>query len=353
MRSNHSIFAFIAAFLFFACSSNEFVPEKTALTPEVAFDSLITYLERTGDIINSPQVPALISAPELYQQLDSNILLLDTREGTDFNAAHIKGAINIPFNQLLNYFEQKIDPNSFKKIVLICYSGQVTSYATAILRLLGYNNVYSLRFGMSSWHPPTANAFWKARISSKYEDFLEKSVNTMNQHGKYPTIETNEVYGFSILRERARKLFAEGFDPAKITADELFEPNHNYYIINYWPEDVYRKGHIPGAIQYEPKKSLKRSVSLSTLPIDRPIVIYCYSGQHSAFVPAYLRLLGYDARGLIYGTNSFMHDFMKKEGIRSTFSEDDVNDFPVVAGGKLNGLTPEIQEVVVKPRGGC
>jgi rhodanese-related sulfurtransferase len=344
---------YITSVFIASCGSKQNENKPVTLSPEAPFDSLITYIERNGDFINSNFVPALISAQELYQQLDSNILLLDTRDQEDFAAAHIAGARNIPFNQLLNFFEQKIDPNSFKKIVLICYSGQVTAYASALLRLLGYNNVFSLRLGMSSWHPATAKAFWFTRISDKYADFLEKSPNEKNIAGEYPRISTSEIFGFAILRERAHKLFEEGFDPAKVTADELFEPNHSYYIINYWPEDLYNKGHIPGAVQYKPKESLKRSKQLNTLPTDRPIVVYCYTGQHSAFVPAYLRLLGYDAKGLIYGTNSFMHGFMKKEGIRSAFTIDDVNDFPVVSGGKTSDLSPKDLPVVVAPRGGC
>jgi rhodanese-related sulfurtransferase len=336
-----------------SCGSKQTDPVSSALSPEVAFDSLITYIEKTGDFINSDKVPALISAPDLFQQLDSNILLLDIRDEVDFKAAHIAGARNIPFNQLLNYFEQKIDPNSFNKIVLICYSGQVTSYASGILRLLGYNNVFSLRLGMSSWHPATAKAFWHARISDKYENFLENSPNPKNLAGEYPRIVTNEVFGFAILRERAHKLFEEGFDPAKVTPDELFEPNNSYYIVNYWPDDSYNKGHIPGAVQYKPKESLKRSMQLSTLPIEGPIVFYCYTGQHSAFVSAYLRLLGYDAKGLIYGANSFMHGFMKREGIRSVFTSNDVNDFPVVSGGESSNLISKDQPIVVAPRGGC
>jgi len=97
---------------------------------------------------------------------------------------------------------------------------------------------------------------------------------------------------------------------------------------------------------------LKRAGQLNTLPTDRPIVIYCFSGQHSAFVPAFLRLLGYNAKGLIYGTNGFMHDVMVKEGIRSAFSADEILDLPVVSGG-TKSTQVDVNQVIVKPRGGC
>lgn len=342
---------FLLLILFYGCSKPE-SNKARRLLPSEAFDSLATYLERSGDYINSSQVPSIISAEELYQQLDSNVLIIDTRDPNDFAQAHIKDAINLPFAQVLNYIEHKIDPNSFRKIVMVCYSGQESSYASGILRLIGYNNVYSLRWGMSSWHKPTAEAFWLHRISSKYSPILESTANSKNPEGDYPGIETDEVFGYSILHERAEKLFAEGFAAARVSADEVFESNHNYYIINYWPEDLYNIGHIPGAIQYQPKKSLGRKAKLNTLPTDRPIVIYCFSGQHSAFIPAYLRILGYDAKGLIYGTNSFMYDVMVKEKIRGAFTEDEVYNFPVFSGGATSSKST-VEQIAVKPRGGC
>ncbi len=63
-------------------------------------------------------------------------------------------------------------------------------------------------------------------------------------------------------------------------------------------------------MQYTPKESLKLSADLKSLPTDKPIVVYCYTGQTSAYVAAYLRLLGYDARSLMFGANSMMYDIM-------------------------------------------
>jgi rhodanese-related sulfurtransferase len=72
---------------------------------------------------------------------------------------------------------------------------------------------------------------------------------------------------------------------------------------------------------------------MSTIPLDKTIVVYCGTGHSSAFATAYLRLFGYDARTLRYGNNSFMHNRMiaKKEALSwLPFSEADVNNFPVV-----------------------
>jgi rhodanese-related sulfurtransferase len=41
-------------------------------------------------------------------------------------------------------------------------------------------------------------------------------------------------------------------------------------------------------------------------------VVYCYTGQNSANLAAYLRLVGYDAKSLKFGTNGMIYDQMTK-----------------------------------------
>ena len=47
---------------------------------------------------------------------------------------------------------------------------------------------------------------------------------------------------------------------------------------------------------------------LQTFPPDRKIVIYTFNGQLSAFVVAYLKVLGYDAYSLKYGASLFAYE---------------------------------------------
>lgn len=335
-----------------ACGGSETPTNKTEFAPNAAFDPLISYLENHGNFINSSDVPAMITAAKLYNLLDSNIYIIDTRSPNEFSNAHIAHSVNVPFGQLLNHFETKIDPNSFSRIVLVCNAGQTASYATSLLRLLGYNNVYALKWGFSSWHRETAEKKWLARKSNKYSELLERTTNIPNKSGDFPEITTQERYGYAILRERVQKVFSQGFKPITITADTLFEPKHNFYIINYWPENFYNKGHIPGAIRYQPKSSLHSSKQLSTLPTNQPIVVYCFTGQHSSHVVAFLQVLGYDAYTLTFGANSFMNGFMLEEGIPSAFTVDEVLDLPVTSGGTPQE-TKEIEVTEVSPRGGC
>lgn len=90
--------------------------------------------------------------------------------------------------------------------------------------------------------------------------------------------------------------------------------------MNYWsPAQYADPGHLPGAIQYTPKESMKLAACLKTLPTNKTIVVYCYSGQTSAALTAYLRLLGYDAKSLVYGTNSMIYNTMVSDGLPGTF----------------------------------
>ncbi len=49
---------------------------------------------------------------------------------------------------------------------------------------------------------------------------------------------------------------------------------------------------------------------LNTLPTNKKIAVYCYTGQTSAHVAAYLRVLGYDAKSILFGVNGMAHDTM-------------------------------------------
>jgi hypothetical protein len=113
------------------------------------------------------------------------------------------------------------------------------------------------------------------------------------------------------LEARVAILLTEGFTPASVSNATVFGGLANYYIVNYWPAAQYADpGHIPGAMQYEPKQSIKLAADLKTLPTNKAIAVYCYTGQTSAYLAAYLRLLGYDAKSLLYGGNGMIYDIM-------------------------------------------
>ncbi|NCA86131.1 MAG: rhodanese-like domain-containing protein, partial [Clostridia bacterium] len=220
------------------------------------------------------------------------------------------------------------------------------------------DNTYALRFGLSSWDKSIAEKFWLANIS---DDFMEKrdfGPHPKNKPASLPALTVDANMGFEIAWERANQLL-ENFTPAYlIAAEEVFDDFEKYYIVNYWPEEKYLKnGHIPGAIQYQPKVSLQKKTDLTTLPTDKTLVVYCYSGQHSNFMVAYLHLLGYDVRSLAYGANGFMHQIMAETEASPTrtFTKEQIKNLPLVKSGETPSLKKmiEIPTETIKVAGGC
>jgi rhodanese-related sulfurtransferase len=234
---------------------------------------------------------------------------------------------------LPSYFETGIKPFEYDKIILISEDGQISSYTTCLLRLMGYGNVYSMRWGMSAWNNRYAQEGWLKGVSGKYETKLENTVNERPSSNGMPDLKTGLQSGPEIGTTRFRKLFEEGTADIFITADEVFSNPQKYYIINLDRKDKYEDGHIPGAVRYKPEGTLGYTDEMASIPADKPVVVYCGTGHNSGFATAYLRLFGYDAHTLKYGNNGFMYDKMIKQRTALSwlpFTQADVNNFEVV-----------------------
>jgi rhodanese-related sulfurtransferase len=292
---------------------------------------LYDFIEKSGDIINSDEAPFTIGADEVFEEL-SKILVIDTRDTTDYFAGHIDGAIRVEAQSLISFLEEKVNVSTYDKIVITCYSGQSAAYYTTLLRLAGYSNVYTLRYGMAGWSNKVKPNRILDNLSNKYAGILETKVNTPNKKYDFPKISTGETGGCSILKARVKALFEEGFGKAHIKIDSIVKHCDKYFIINYWQAEDYVKGHLPGAFQYTPKESLNKKNMLLNLPNDKPIVVYCTSGQNSASVVAFLRVLGYNANSISFGTNGFMHSFMLTSHINAFNPSENVANYLMVEG---------------------
>jgi rhodanese-related sulfurtransferase len=356
-KVNFYLLSLVVAALFFftSCGGGTTTSEETkqALVEEVQAVNeaqiLVDYLEANGNFINSKKVPTMIKSKEVHANLDNpTYLVVDIRKAKDFNKGHIKGAENIKAKDMITYFENDINPAEYEKIAIVCYSGQSASFTTSIMRLLGYDNVYAMKWGMSSWAMPFGEK-WMSKVSNDFADQIEEAANPMGAKSELPTLNTGLTDAKAILKQRAQDLLAVSFKSMMVKAPELFNNGSEYYINNYWPEEKYNAGHVPGAIRYQPKKSLDTKLDLLTLPTDKKVVTYCFTGQHSAFVTAYLRILGYDAYSLGFGANSFMNGLMQERGEGwHAWSKKQVHDYEVIV--------EEVEEAIVddgEEEGGC
>lgn len=301
-----------AIFFVTSCSKSDDEPTPQINESEV----LATYLESTGsplkkDYVNT-DMPSLIGATEVKTLNETNqIYIIDIRAAADYTTGHIHNAVNVAFADILTHIKS-VNLTSYTKVALVCYTGQTASYAASMLRLLGYDKVYAMKWGMCAWNADFA-AKWNTAVASgnAYASQFTTTETAKGPAGSMPVLSTGKTTGQEILEARVATLLAEGFTPASVSNKTVFDNLSTYYVVNYWPASQYiDPGHIPGSMQYTPKESIKLSADLKTLPTGKPIAVYCYTGQTSAFLAAYLRLLGYDAKSLLYGGNGMIYDMM-------------------------------------------
>ncbi len=93
-------------------------------------------------------VPAEITASEVNEMITNSddFILLDVRTKAEYDSAHIKGAVNIPLDEL----ESATTLDKSAKIVVYCQSGNRSLMAAKKLIENGYLEVYDLG-GIIEW----------------------------------------------------------------------------------------------------------------------------------------------------------------------------------------------------------
>jgi len=329
-KKNLILLSFLFAFLMFgSCKKDETEPKINES------EVLATYLESTEsplmkDFVNT-DMPTMIAADELKTLNEAGqAYIIDIRSAADFAAGHISNAHNVALGEVLTHIAG-VNLANYTKVAIVCYTGQTAGFATSLLRLMGYNKAYTLKWGMCSWNTFFAGK-WNTAIANGNAFASQFTTTATEKHamGELPVITTGKKTGQEILEARVNAVLAEGFTPATVSNTVLFANLSTYYIVNYWSAAHYADpGHVPGAVQYEPKASIKLAADLKTLPTDKPVVVYCYTGQTSAFLTAYLRLLGYDAKSLLYGANGMIYDQMVAKQM-TTFSATQIKGYTYV-----------------------
>ena len=211
--------------------------------------------------------------------------------------------------------------SSYGTIVIACYSGQTAAFVTGAVRAIGYKNVKSLKWGMSSWHSDFGASWANNRSNVRATQFVTGASPAMNAAGSLPVLTTTKTTGAEIATARVKEVLTAGFGAGSITNANLYLNLSGHYIVNFWPKALYEStGHVDGAINYDPVATPFLSTTLlKTLPTNKPVVLYCYTGQTSAYLSGYLRVLGYDARSLLFGANGMIFDKMVSDKVANAF----------------------------------
>ena len=266
-----------------------------------------------------------ISAADLFDNLNdgdtsNDPFILSVRAADDYEKGHIKGAVRVNVTDVFKTDTLATLPMD-QQIVVYCYTGQNASWVTSGLRLADYD-AYNLLFGMSGW---------SANPEVYHHRFDPATVPD------YPTVteatEATETYAMpaalaDTMQGALDAFFSGGTKYVKNAAlfDNLNDgdESNDPYIVSVRSADDYAKGHIKGAVNYSPK-TMWTAETLATIPDDRQVVVYCYTGQTAAQVATALRVLGYDAWSLGYGMEGWSADpnvYVKR------FNPDTVPDYP-------------------------
>jgi rhodanese-related sulfurtransferase len=297
----------ISMFVFTACSKDDDDDNTNPPEENKNFETLKTYL-----IANDMDLPKILdswitTAENVYTVMTDNdpandYYIIDIRSASDFGAGHIDKSHNAALKDVLDTAAK----SNNMPIIVVCYTGQAASHAVVALRLSGYKNAKVMKWGMSGWN--SNNDSWTANVSSIGVGNAnwqaapgDIAVNT--NYGD-PVLNTTATDGAGILKEQVKKMLDAGFQG--IAATSVLDNPKEYFINNFWAEsDVQHYGHIKTAHRILPL-SLKNGEYKFYDP-SRTAVTYCWTGQTSSMVTAYMNVLGYKAKSLKFGTNGMIH----------------------------------------------
>lgn len=283
------ILAFVPALILTSCKKDN---------DESTFDAqkaLTTYL-----VANNLDINTIIGGFVMGAPADGDVsakYVIDIRTADEFAQGHILNAHRSDLKDILTE-AAKAD----KPILVVCKSGQTATHAVALLRLSGYPDAQALKWGMSGWN--TSLDIWSSNIGSIAEgnaNWVSTAAPT-NLTFESPKFSSADTIPANILKARVSAVLEEGFKTVQ-PADVLANPG-NYFINNYFSETDYTGfGHVNGAYRINPL--LVGEGQVNYLDPSKEVLTYCYTGQTSAAITAYLRVIGYNAKSIMWGMNRF------------------------------------------------
>jgi rhodanese-related sulfurtransferase len=308
----------VSAFILGSCSKSD--DDDPAPPAAEKFDVLKDYMLANNLDVGTVIADWIILAEDVNAKTPGEYFIIDIRSQADYDAGHIEGAVNSTLGDILTTAEAATKP-----ILVACYTGQTAGHAVIALRLSGYSNAKVLKWGMSSWRDDLAGK-WEDNTGDAAIGHTNWKVppGEITDPAEFndPVIESSFTEGADILAERVDEMLANGFNGIG-NGDVLGDPA-SFFINNYWAlADVELYGNITGAYRLNPFTLTDKTYK--NLDPSKTIVTYCWTGQTSSMLTAYLYILGYDATSLKFGANSMIYS-----NLLSHNWELQGNNFPVV-----------------------
>ncbi len=284
------ILAVVMLFAFTGCqkaepaapATMEVAPEAAAPAPEaVSVETLVK-----AYFAEMPENSYKIDNKEFVEKVKTggDFVVLDIRNAKDYEAGHIKGAINAPWGPAIAENLTKIPQD--KEVLVYCYTGQTAGQAVMTLNTAGIK-ARSVHLG------------WNMGIS-KVEGVDAVTETTANAFG-------TDVFPVDPAVQEALTAYYGGlagvkdtkFANYKVSEDDLkamIDASEDFYLLDVRKAEDFTKGHIKGAKNVPFGKG--QIEGLVDVPKDKKVVVYCYTGQTAGQATAGMRLLGYDAVSL-------------------------------------------------------
>ena len=77
-------------------------------------------------------------------------VVIDVCSADEFAQGHIKGAVNVPLDELESRLDKAVK-NKSNPVILVCAAGARSKRAQAMAQKLGYEKVHSLQGGLKAW----------------------------------------------------------------------------------------------------------------------------------------------------------------------------------------------------------
>jgi rhodanese-related sulfurtransferase len=269
-----------------------------------------------------------IGADALFDNLNdgddsNNPYIIDVRSEEDHNKGYIPTSVWMDAKTLFTEANLATLPTD-QQIVVYCYTGQTASQVTSALNSLGYD-AYNLRFGFGSW---TMDADAGSRWFDETVHGNDFPTTTD------PTAVTLQIYPLPTPLGDTTQAAVDAYfsgGTKNISAADLYDnlsdgdsSNDPWIISVRSQEDYETRGHIPGAVWMD-YKTMFTTDALGNVPDNRPIVVYCYTGQTASQVTSMLNAMGYDASNMLFGMQAWTMD---QDVRKSSFTADASFGFP-------------------------
>lgn len=213
-----------------------------------------------------------------------SMFILDIRSAEDYGKGHVKGAVNAPWGPAIAENLNKIPQD--QEVFIYCYTGQTAGQAVMTLNAAGIN-------------ARSVNLGWNLGVSKVpgLDTITETAVNTFGSDTY--TVDATIQDALTAYYGGLESLKGTPFANYKVSEDDLLkmmEAKEDFYLLSVRSAKDYGFSHIEGAANVPFTKDLVDQ--LSDVPMDKKVVVYCYTGQTAGQAVAAMRLMGYDAVSL-------------------------------------------------------